>query len=187
MSYYTQSDERIFDSFCLLANQAESYHKISMKQVAEKMHISRQTLNNHGYSNIEDIVKHLHIFVNMEAKKEIEAFISKNSDNDNLDLMLLFVETLLPNFYKQRYYFYTIYRHTSGPYWLKTFEDSYIPLIKPFFRNLEEADLSAKLFIQFIDRILSSWLTKERPENPIDFQEKFLSLISCLIDTLIHL
>lgn len=180
MILFTSKDKKVFDAFCLVANESDSRDNITIPKVAKKLGISRQALNKQGYHSIDEIIDGLHHFVNQQSKPLILDFFAK-ANSEPSDFVSFFSDALLPILYTHRHYFHTLYGSIADPSWMKFVEETYGSIIEP---HLDEVDKSinrkllSKIFIRQVMAIIACWLADKEPEHPLDFRKKFAYLMN---------
>lgn len=176
---FAQSDERIFDAFCIVASESTYRTDITMTKIAEKMGISKQALHKSYYKNVNEIICALHYYVDQEPLEKLKNFDKNNSK----DLINFFAYDILPLLYKKRDYFQVIYGHIADPSWTKFIKDNYSTILFSYLDNTEKrfqinSEVIAHIVIRQVLSVLAAWLTSPSPENPLIFSKKFIYLMT---------
>lgn len=177
---FTSTDERVFNAFCLVANESEFRSDITMAKIAQKMGISKQAINKYYYKNVNEIINALHYYVDQEVNDKIQNFINNKSNKKNLISFL--AAEILPLLYKNREYLYVLYGEVADASWFKFIKMTYSPIIEPYIANFIDcididSQFLASIIIKQVIAIIGEWLSSPLPENPLTFQKKFIYLM----------
>lgn len=176
--------ERIFYAYLQVARCAESQKDISLAKIAEKLGVSRQAIFKNHFQNIPELTQSLHYYVDNKPYQLIKSFVDQQEGFRFHELMDFFAKTVIPALYEKHEFLGIFYSEVSDPSWAPYLNQRYVKILASYFDNaagnqhgLSSTTLSTLLISQVM-ATLSIWLTKENPETPDVFAERFIYLFS---------
>lgn len=175
----SDTQQRIIDSFFILARDSNSLKKITMKDIAEKAGIKRQNIYKKHFSSKKDIINTIHNLINWECEQKFEEFIN---DKNQTDLISFYADNILPILYDKRDYLKILYGTDADSEWMFFLQKQYSPIVKECLKSHQEnlgkqIEFISELIVRQFISVIANWLTSEQPEPPSLFKQ---ILVTCL-------
>lgn len=171
--------ENIINAFFRLATKSPKNYNITITDIANEAHISRQAIYQKHYSTVEEIIDDIHERITTEIHEKLDKF----SPGDGTPMLVVLSEVAIPIIYKHRVGLRILYTTVMDPHWLSFVEEHYRTWATPYIKKQSKASGISQVFLhKFISKqigsLLSLWISEEVPDPPEVFAKTFLKLLN---------
>lgn len=176
----SDTQQRIIDSFFILARDSNSLKEITMADIAEKAGIRRQNIYKKHFSNKKDIIDTIHNLINWECEQKFEEFINNKNQTD---LISFYADNILPILYDKRDYLKILYGTEADSEWMFFLHKQYTPIVKKCLKSQQERlgsqiEFISELIVRQVISVIANWLTSEQPDPPSLFKKILITYLS---------
>lgn len=184
---FTNYDLKIFSAFCLVTTESTSTNQVTISRIAKKLDVTRQAIYKSHYSNIDEIINALHLYIEEDIQKSFQYQIQK--DGKMFDWIHFIANDILPKLYQKREYLNVLYGTTVDTTWHDFLTKKYTTLLnqslvatkKDFAIEYNEYIVAEAL------AIIGVWMKYPEPEHPIYFGKRFIFLMEHSISNIINI
>lgn len=175
----TGTHERIIISFFRLAMEHPEQHPITLAEIAEEAHVSRQAIYRKHFKSSEEIVGE----VRKRIKKDLQKKLKTSSPETGVSPFVFIANEVLPLAYEYRVWLRVLTTTAIDPSWQRFLEFQFANYLKPYLEMDKHYDkVSTKFKERLISKrvvdVISLWLSEEFPDPPESFAKTFLYLVS---------
>ena len=169
------SHENIINAFFRLASQKD-YQKVTMMEIAQEAHLSRQAIYQKHFSSIDQIIEEIHAILYKDIYVTLKDF-----DPQKEHLNSFIARELLPRIYQHRDWLKVLHSSSLDLHWQEFLYEQFHPILAPYLSELaEDLQLSQAFLADFLIRyycsIIASWISQDLPMPPQYFAKYFLKL-----------
>ncbi|MDR2977393.1 MAG: TetR/AcrR family transcriptional regulator [Streptococcaceae bacterium] len=178
--------QRINNAFLKLASKYPDHYRVTLAEIADEAHISRQAIYRKHYSSVEEIIDEIH----KSLADEIEQILAEYSPEETPPLVVI-SKSLLPTTYKNRETLHILSTSYIDPSWASFTDECYKKWFSPYLKPLLKpsgvsSDFMLRVIFKEIRAFLASWMTEKVPQPPEVFEKTFIRLMSSSITDLLE-
>ncbi|GBG96667.1 TetR/AcrR family transcriptional regulator [Lactococcus termiticola] len=177
MKITTEKQQQIIDAYFSLAEEKKG-KRISLKMIAEKIGIRRESIIKYHFKNTDAILNHIHKIIEQDLTQMFEDFLDcgKGSEEDMINFIK---QDFLPFLYSKKEWMRLLYYTGMDPYWIQFLEDKYTPLAVIYIERQGNnsnvpTEFLARIIVKQIMGITSAWLMADKAEPSSLFADKFI-------------
>ena len=175
----TERQQQIIDAFFLVAQENPDLKQITLKRVAEKAGMRRQSIYGRHFNSVEDIITTIHNLIDNQIVEKMHHFVLTSDD----DPITYFSKEILPILYEKRDWLKILYGTVIDNSWILFLQAKYTPILKLYLQKKGNNsglsdDFLCSLIVSKVIAILGNWLTSDNPEPASLFREKFMHILT---------
>ena len=170
---FSKTDIKLFDAFCIVAEQSSSIKEISFSNISKVAQISRQAIYQSYYKSLDELVNALHFFVYHVIKKACLRYFKKQKNPTSEKILSFIIDDILPLLYEKRTYLKVLYGPKGDPSWQSFIINQYTDLFSQLepLKKLDQFQL--EIFIRYIISVIATWMVSYSDDSYLDFSNKF--------------
>jgi predicted DNA-binding protein YlxM (UPF0122 family) len=173
--------QKINNAFLKLALKRPYHHRVTLAEIADEAHISRQAIYRKHFSTVEEIIDEIHTTLAADVEQVLSQYTPENTT-----ALVAITKSLLPTTYKNREtlrILSTTYVDPSWPHFIdECYKSWFGPYIEPCLKPCSTSpEFMLKIIYKQIRVFLFSWITEKVPQPPEVFEKTFIKLMTCSI------
>ena len=175
----TDNQQRVIDTFFLIAKETPDVNKISLQMIASRLGIRRESIYKYCFRTPDEILERAHYLIDKKIEEKVTEVVSGKHN----DFAIFLSHEILPLLYEKKDWLQILYNTCLDPKWGKFLEKKYAPLIERYLDNIGKEyiipnNFLALLVVKEFFAIVSTWLKDPNPEPTSLFQKKFLQVFN---------
>jgi len=172
--------------FSLAENKKDQAHTITIAQIAEEAHLTRQIILRDYYQNTSQLLDDVH----SQIDDEILERLKEHAPQPGISPIELFAVVGLPVIYHWHHQLRVIYTTTVDPTWHLFIEQRYKYWIAPYLSQAAirlgvKEEFLLKVIVECTMGVISAWVTESFPEPVDSFRKTFTLIMSQSMNSLI--
>lgn len=183
---FSTYDLRIFSAFCLVANESNTPNQVTISKIAQKLDITRQAIYKSHYSNVDEIIHALHLYIEEDIHSSFTKQISNS--NSSFNCIEFIANDIVPKLYDKREYLSVLYGNKIDTTWQEFLTKRYTSALNQLLeinKNPYSSQYSEYIVAQALS-IIGVWMKSKQPEHPIYFSKRFIFLMEHSISEILY-
>ncbi|MBB5888194.1 hypothetical protein [Lactovum miscens] len=122
----TDNQQKVIDTFFLIAKETPSVNKITLQMIASRLGIRRESIYKYCFRIPNEILERAHYLVDKKIEESVNEFVN----GERHDFAVFLSHEILPLLYEKRDWLQILYNTILDPKWGKILEKNMYPLLK---------------------------------------------------------
>jgi AcrR family transcriptional regulator len=171
--------EKIINAFFDLAAEKHDCSQFSMVELAEKVGLSRQSIQRYHFENKDSLLEAAYFHVS----QEIKSCLKNQEPQKGISPFIIVTDHLFPLLYQQRTALKILFQSKMTPDWEDFLKTKHKLWLHPYVKSSDSTlQLSRGFMLDFVVNtmitIIGNWLMQENIDKPEIFKWKFLILMN---------